>query len=52
MIKGSKDPTTVVHAGRHPERYIGVVNPPVMHATTPAGLQVDFSPRSQLRALT
>lgn len=34
MKKGSKDQTTVVHAGRHPKRYSGVVNPPVMRAST------------------
>jgi cysteine-S-conjugate beta-lyase len=29
-----KDETKVVHAGRHPERFEGVVNPPVFHAST------------------
>lgn len=28
------DETKVVHAGRHPERFEGVVNPPVFHAST------------------
>ena len=34
MKRRYKDRTTIVHAGRHPERYGGVVNPPVMHAST------------------
>lgn len=29
-----KDETKVVHSGRHPERFEGVVNPPVFHAST------------------
>ena len=28
------DDTTAVHAGRHPERFEGAVNPPVFHAST------------------
>lgn len=28
------DDTKLVHAGRHPERYEGAVNPPVFHAST------------------
>lgn len=34
MKKNAKDQTTIVHAGRHPRKYGGVVNPPVMHAST------------------
>lgn len=34
MKKRSKDQTRIVHAGRHPMKYGGVVNPPVMHAST------------------
>lgn len=29
-----RDETKVVHSGRHPERFEGVVNPPVFHAST------------------
>jgi len=29
-----RDDTKAVHAGRHPERFEGVVNPPVFHAST------------------
>ena len=29
-----KDETRVVHAGRHPEEYHGIVNPPVYHTST------------------
>jgi cystathionine beta-lyase len=29
-----RDETTVVHSGRHPERFEGAVNPPVFHAST------------------
>jgi len=32
--KRSKDQTTLIHAGRDPKKYGGVVNPPVMHAST------------------
>jgi len=34
MGRKSKDETRVVHAGRHPEEFHGVVNPPVYHAST------------------
>src|SRR3954468_16400976 len=34
MKKTRSSRTTLVHAGRHPEKYGGVVNPPVMHAST------------------
>ncbi|OGA00364.1 MAG: cystathionine beta-lyase [Betaproteobacteria bacterium RIFCSPLOWO2_02_FULL_62_17] len=34
MGRKSKDQTRVVHAGRHPEEFHGVVNPPVYHAST------------------
>jgi cystathionine beta-lyase len=34
MNKRSKDQTRIVHSGRHPMKYGGVVNPPVMHAST------------------
>ena len=34
MKKRSKDQTIIIHAGRHPEKYAGAVNPPVMHAST------------------
>jgi cystathionine beta-lyase len=30
----ARDETRVVHAGRHPDRYDGAVNPPVYHAST------------------
>ncbi|HKO88121.1 MAG TPA: cystathionine beta-lyase [Burkholderiales bacterium] len=29
-----RDETTLVHAGRHPERFEGAVNPPVFHVST------------------
>ena len=29
-----RDETKIVHAGRHPERFSGIVNPPVFHAST------------------
>ena len=29
-----RDDTKAVHAGRHPERFEGAVNPPVFHAST------------------
>jgi cystathionine beta-lyase len=31
---GVHDETKLVHSGRHPERFEGVVNPPVFHAST------------------
>jgi cystathionine beta-lyase len=34
MGRKSKDETRVVHAGRHPEEFHGIVNPPVYHAST------------------
>src|SRR3954468_24167829 len=34
MKKRSRDQTTLIHAGRDPKKYGGVVNPPVMHAST------------------
>lgn len=34
MSRNRKDQTRVVHAGRHPEEFHGVVNPPVYHAST------------------
>ena len=34
MSRNRKDETRVVHAGRHPEDFHGVVNPPVYHAST------------------
>lgn len=34
MSRNRKDETRVVHAGRHPENFHGVVNPPVYHAST------------------
>jgi cystathionine beta-lyase len=36
-----KDETRVVHAGRHPDRFEGVVNPPVYHASTVLSPSVD-----------
>jgi cysteine-S-conjugate beta-lyase len=29
-----REETTIIHAGRHPERHEGAVNPPVFHAST------------------
>ena len=34
MSRRTKDETRVVRAGRHPEEYHGIVNPPVYHAST------------------
>ena len=34
MRENMRDETKIIHAGRHPERQAGIVNPPVYHAST------------------
>jgi cystathionine beta-lyase len=46
-----KDETRVVHAGLHPERFEGVLNPPVFHASTILSPTLaDYEAKKQLRA--
>lgn len=45
------DETRVVHAGRHPERFEGVVNPPVLHASTIlSGSMAEWEAKKKQRA--